>query len=123
MRPLAGLATGPLAGGSIETRGELRASRAWSTMKVPVIVAAIAAGRADWDAIDAAITRSDNDAALRLWERLDDGSAQVEALLRRAGDDVTTLEREPDPRGYSSFGRTLWSLSAAVTFYRALAAR
>jgi len=35
-------------------------------MKLPVIVAAIAAGRADWDAIESAITRSDNDAALRL---------------------------------------------------------
>jgi hypothetical protein len=89
-------------------------------MKVPVIVAAVAAGRADWDAIEAAITRSDNDAALRLWGRLDDGAAEVEAVLRRAGDRVTTLKREPDPRGYSSFGRTVWLLSAAVTFYSAL---
>ena len=116
-----GLAIGPLGGGLIETRGELRQSRAWSTMKVPVVVAAIAAGRADWDAIEAAITRSDNDAALRLWNALDDGPAQVEAVLRQAGDHETTLEREPDPRGHSSFGRTVWSLPAAVTFYGALA--
>jgi hypothetical protein len=116
-----GLAVGPLRGGPIETRGELRASRAWSTMKLPVIVAAIAAGHADWVSVEAAITRSDNDAALRLWDRLDDGAAEVEAVLRRAGDDVTALEREPDPRGYSSFGRTVWQLSAAVTFYSALA--
>jgi hypothetical protein len=116
-----GLALGPLAGGRIETRGELRESRAWSTMKVPVIVAAIAAGRADWEAVEAAITRSDNDAALRLWDALDDGAARVEALLRAAGDHETTLEREPDPRGYSSFGRTVWSLPAAVRFYGALA--
>jgi hypothetical protein len=115
------LAIGPLAGGPIESRGELRESRAWSTMKPPVIVAAILAGRADWDAIDAAITRSDNDAALRLWDALDDGAAEVEAVLRAAGDHETTLEREPDPRGHSSFGRTVWSLSAAVRFYGALA--
>jgi hypothetical protein len=115
------LAIGPLAGGPIESRGELRESRAWSTMKPPVIVAAILAGRADWDAIDAAITRSDNDAALRLWDELGDGAAEVEAVLRAAGDHDTTLEREPDPRGHSSFGRTVWSLSAAVRFYRALA--
>jgi hypothetical protein len=76
---------GALAGGPIETRGELRESRAWSTMKLPVIVAAIAAGRADWDAIEAAITRSDNDAALRLWHELDDDAAQVEAHLRAVG--------------------------------------
>jgi hypothetical protein len=90
-------------------------------MKVPVIVAAIAAGRADWETVEAAITRSDNDAASRLWDELDDGAAQVEAVLREAGDDETTLEREPDPRGYSSFGRTVWSLPAAVRFYGALA--
>jgi hypothetical protein len=112
---------GPLAGGPIETRGELRESRAWSTMKVPVIVAAITAGHADWEAIEAAITRSDNDAALRLWHELDDGAAQVEAVLRAAGDHETTLERTPDPRGHSSFGRTVWSLAAAVRFYGALA--
>jgi hypothetical protein len=92
-------------------------------MKVPVIVAAILAGRADWDAIDAAITRSDNDAALLLWDRLDDGAAEVEAVLRRAGDHATVLEREPDSRGYSSFGRTVWSLASAVNFYRALGRR
>jgi len=118
---MVGLAIGPLGGGPIETRGELRESRAWSTMKVPMIVAAIATGRADWDAIDAAITRSDNDAALLLWHGLDDGAAQVESVLRAAGDHETRLERRPDPRGYSSFGRTVWSLPAAVRFYRALA--
>jgi hypothetical protein len=90
-------------------------------MKVPVIVAAVTAGGADWEAVEAAITRSDNDAAARLWDELDDGAAQVEAVLREAGDNETTLAREPDPRGYSSFGRTVWSLSAAVRFYRALA--
>jgi hypothetical protein len=116
-----GAATGPLSGGPVEVRGELRESRAWSTMKVPVIVAAIAAGRADWDAIEAAITRSDNDAAFRLWERLDDGAGDVEAVLRRAGDELTTLAREADPRGHSSFGRTVWTLTAAVGFYGALA--
>jgi hypothetical protein len=112
---------GALAGGPIEASGEVRESRAWSTMKLPVIAAAIIAGRADWDAIEAAITRSDNDAALRLWHELDDGPAEVEAILRAAGDHETTLEREPDPRGYSSFGRTVWSLPAAIRVYAALA--
>ena len=116
-----GWATVPLAGGPIETGGELGQSRAWSTMKVPVIVAAIAAGRADWEAIEAAITRSDNDAARLLFDSLGDGAAEVEAVLRRAGDDQTTFERERDPRGYTSFGRTVWSLPAALTFYAALA--
>ena len=115
------MAVQALAGGPIETHGELSESRAWSTMKVPVVVAALTAGHADWDAIEAAITRSDNEAALLLWQGLDDGPAEVEAVLRRAGDDRTTLEREPDPRGHSSFGRTVWLLRSALTFYAALA--
>ena len=115
------MAVQALEGGPVETRGELSASRAWSTMKVPVVVAALAAGRADWEAIEAAITRSDNDAARLLWDGLDDGAAEVEAVLRRAGDDATTLRREPDPRGYSPFGRTVWPLAGAVAFYGALA--
>ena len=90
-------------------------------MKVPVVVAAVASGRADWEAIEAAITRSDNDAARRLWDELDDAAARVEAVLRAGGDGETTLERQADPRGYSSFGRTVWSLPAAVHFYAALA--
>jgi hypothetical protein len=90
-------------------------------MKVPVIVASITCGRADWHAVEAAITRSDNDAALRLWDTLSHGPAEVEAVLRRAGDAETALEREADPRGWSPFGRTLWTLEAGATFYRALA--
>jgi hypothetical protein len=116
-----GWATGSLDGGPIESFGEIRAARAWSTMKVPVIAASITAGRPDWHAIELAITRSDNDAALRLWHALEDGPAEVEAVLRRAGDAETVLEREPDPRGWSPFGRTAWTLESAATFYRALA--
>jgi hypothetical protein len=116
-----GWITGSLSRNTLAPGGEIERSRAWSTMKVPVVVACITAGRANSHDLEAAITRSDNEAALRLWSRLDDGPAEVEAVLRRAGDTETTLEREPDPRGWSSFGRTVWSLSAAATFYRALA--
>ena len=112
---------GSLSGGPFTAEGELTHSRAWSTMKVPVVVASINAGRADPLDVEAAITRSDNEAALRLFDALDDGPAEVEAVLRRAGDEETTLEREPDPRGWSPFGRTVWSLRAAAGFYRALA--
>src|SRR5829696_7659664 len=116
-----GWITGSLSHNTLVPGGEITHSRGWSTMKVPVIVAAITAGRANGHDVEAAITRSDNDAALRLWDQLDDPAAEVEAVLRRAGDDETTLEREPDPRGWSSFGRTVWSLAAAVRFYGALA--
>ena len=117
----AGWATAPLAGGPFEPGGELRAARAWSTMKVPVIAAAVVADSVDWRDAELAITRSDNEAALRLWAGLADGASEVEAVLRRAGDRETVVEREPDPRGWSPFGRTVWTLEAAGTFYRALA--
>ena len=116
-----GWTIGAIAGGGFESHGELRAARAWSTMKVPVIVASITSRNANWHDVEAAITHSDNDAALRLWDTLGDGPAEVEAVLRRGGDGETILEREPDPRGWSSFGRTVWTLAAAATFYRALA--
>ena len=116
-----GSVTGSLSHNTLEPRGELTRSRAWSTMKVPVIVACITAGRANRHDVEAAIVQSDNDAALRLWDRLNDAPAEVEAALRRGGAVETRLEREPDPRGWSSFGRTVWSLAAAATFYRALA--
>jgi hypothetical protein len=116
-----GWVRGSLSRNTLESGGEIVRARAWSTMKVPVIVASITSERADWHDVELAITQSDNDAALRLWSRLDDGAAEVEAVLRRAGDDETRLERELDPRGWSSFGRTVWSLAAAAGFYRALA--
>src|SRR5215211_394872 len=53
-----GWAIGALAGGDFDTHGELRESRAWSTMKVPVIVASNTSGNPNWHAIDAARARA-----------------------------------------------------------------
>ena len=117
-----GWTIGAFSGGEFEPGGELRSGRAWSTMKVPVIVASITAGRADWHddrGRDHALGQRRGSAASGT--RSTTGPREVEAVLRRAGDSVTTLEREADPRGWSSFGRTVWSLQAAAAFYRALA--
>jgi beta-lactamase class A len=120
-----GSAIGRLSGGPLESAGELASIRSWSTMKVPVIVAAMQEGRAQQEAVEAAITRSDNDAALFVWEELggDDTAraSRVDAVLRQAGDDATSVVDVPDPRGFSPFGRTVWSLAGAATFYRSLA--
>jgi hypothetical protein len=60
-----GLVTGSLSCNTLDSHGELTHSRAWSTMKVPVIVDSITSGRADWHDIELATTRSDNETARR----------------------------------------------------------
>ncbi len=42
-------------------------------------------------------------------------------VLRQASDDATKVVSVPDPRGFSPFGRTVWTLEGAATFYRSLA--
>ena len=60
---------------------------AWSTIKVPLAVAALRADVARSDQLNAVITRSDNAAAEELWSQLGDGAAQlVQSVMREAGD-------------------------------------
>ena len=81
-----GWTVGSLSRNTLVPGGELTRARAWSTMKVPVIVACITSERADWHDVELAITRSDNDAALRLWsEARDPRGTLVERYLRRRG--------------------------------------
>lgn len=77
----------------------------------------------------AAITRSDNDAILALFQVLErdrggliGASAYATRLLRDAGDSVTTVTTAPPPAGYATtFGQTPWRPSNAVKFFRYLA--
>lgn len=87
---------------------------AWSTMKVPL---ALAASRADRDGtrtdVAAALTASDNEAALRLWTGLGDGdeaSAAVEDVLAEGGDPRSRVPATSPVVGYSPFGQTPWRL-------------
>jgi hypothetical protein len=130
-----GLAVAPLGPGPVETVGDLPSGKAWSTMKVPVLLTLIrqlggahrlsAEQRSE---AQAAITRSDNRAALALFGDLEarDGglvpaSRAIQALLRRAGDPHTVVNTRPSPQGFTTFGQTDWSAAAATTFYRSLA--
>ncbi len=66
-----GLAVAPLGiGTKVERLGSLKTGVAWSTAKVPVAMAAIAAGVADANDLRSAITASDNAAADRIWQAL-----------------------------------------------------
>ncbi|MFT4044014.1 MAG: hypothetical protein QM673_12710 [Gordonia sp. (in: high G+C Gram-positive bacteria)] len=99
--------------------GSLRTGRAWSTMKVPV---ALAAQRRNGTAVaqdeDKAITFSDNDAASDLWGSLGGGRSSVTAVtavLREGHDIHTRVSSEADtPASYP--GATAWALADQAIF-------
>ncbi len=77
----------------------------------------------DEELIDAALTASDNDAALALWDRLgppEAAAAAVEDVLASAGDTATKVETQVLRAGFTPFGQTRWSLAAQVQLMAAL---
>lgn len=117
-----GLAVSALGLGQATQRmGSLRSGVAWSTSKVPVAMAVIAAGagQAHQDDLARALTESDNAAALRLWATLGDGPTAARAAteqLRAAGDRHTIIESRELRAGYTPFGQTRWALSDQTRF-------
>jgi hypothetical protein len=114
-------------GQAVERVGSLRSAIAWSTSKVPVAMAVLAAGQgaAHRSDLTQAITASDNAAALRLWSALGGGDAAAQAAdaqLRAAGDTATQVESQA-LRGsaYTSFGQTVWSLADQTRFTAGMA--
>lgn len=113
--------------------GSLQSGSAWSTIKVPIALEVVdeAGGAAGLSAaqtanIQAAITLSDNDAAAALFDDLvqshgsvASASDAVTQLLRSAGDSTTSVSTEGRD-GFSSYGQTVWTLSAQQQFMGAL---
>ncbi len=115
-----GVALVPVGGGPPIVLGTWTSGVAWSTVKVPMAVAALRNGG---DAVladaAAAIERSDNAAADALWVSLGDSAtagAAVEAVLRQGGDSATTIGRERVRPEFSAFGQTEWSTQDQATF-------
>jgi beta-lactamase class A len=126
-----GVAVAPLHTGSVRTFGPLQRGRAWSALKVPVVVAFLNGRREtegarngvdtlskeDRALVEQAIRRSDNYAAAALYGRLgqaDERRASLQATLRASGD-RSTIVASPN------FGATAWELEDGVNFYRELA--
>jgi hypothetical protein len=93
---------------------------AWSTIKVPLAIAAL---RTDWarakDLAVKAITESDNPASEQLWAGLGDPSDAaliVQGVIAEAGDDATVVESRRLRRGYTAFGQTQWTLQHQARF-------
>ena len=117
--PDSGLAIAPL--GRAEAGGKLGVdgAAAWSTIKVPLAIAALRAGLGGADDVHSAITVSDNEAAQRLWDALGGGepaASAVEQVLREGGDTSTDVPATPTRAGVSIFGQTQWTVAEQVRF-------
>ena len=114
--PGVGLALVPVGSSEVFTFGDQTPRVAWSTMKVPLSLAAQRNG-AKQSLIKRAIIDSDNDANLTLRESLgtpEQASGKITAVLRDGGDTTTELVKivEPD----ETFGLTVWPLASSAIF-------
>jgi hypothetical protein len=93
---------------------------AWSTIKVPLAIAALRHDRRlAQDLVVKAITESDNPASEQLWSQLGnpaDAARQVEAIIRESGDASTMVESRRLRRGFTAFGQTQWTLDRQATY-------
>jgi hypothetical protein len=107
-------------GQAVTTWGDWREGPAWSTIKVPLVIAAYRhhEPRQVTDLMKAAITESDNTAAESLWDELGDpttAAEQVQQILQQTGD-PTTVESRRLRKEFTAFGQTMWSLVNQVRF-------
>ena len=108
------------------TLGTWRSGPAWSTIKVPLSIAASqhVDSASTRQLIHRAITRSDNAAAEALWARLGSGrraASEVDAVLRADGDGRTRTQWRQVRPPFTPFGQTTWSLADQLAFTRHLA--
>jgi hypothetical protein len=100
--------------------GDLKSSVAWSTIKVPLAIAALRNGRPEAkDLIHRAIAKSDNAASEALWSQLGepaDAAQKVQAIIAGTGDRDTVVQSQRVRRGYTPFGQTQWTLSRQAVF-------
>jgi hypothetical protein len=98
---------------------------AWSTIKVPLALAALRRDPARAEAlVFTAITVSDNHASERLWSLLGspgEAARRVQAVIEECGDAETMVESRRLRRGYTAFGQTQWPLGRQAGFAARLA--
>jgi hypothetical protein len=106
--------------GEVCSFGSWSTGVAWSTIKVPLAIAALRSdpSRAR-DLVVKAITESDNAASEQLWSQLGepaDAARQVQAIIDEAGDTATMVESQRVRSGFTAFGQTHWSLARQAQF-------
>jgi hypothetical protein len=108
--------------------GDLSGGVGWSTMKIPVAIAAVTQAnghpsQATLGQMSLAITESDNNAAMAVWSGLGsptEAAAQTQAVLRLGGDTTTVVPSQALRPGYTPFGQSNWSLTDQATFAASL---
>lgn len=107
-------------GHQIATFGTWMSGAAWSTIKVPLAIAAL---RIDPAALlptmQQAISNSDNAAAEQMWISLGDPHAAaqtVDEVLREGGDSTATVQPNQIYPPYSPYGQTDWSTEQSAIF-------
>lgn len=126
VKALIGIALAPVGGsGTPLLLGQWQRGPAWSTIKVPLVMAALRAQDQPHvtDDMTTAITRSDNTAAEAIWAGLGEpatAARKVEAVLSQAGDPTTVQSQRVRPE-YTAFGQTDWSLIDQSHFLAAAA--
>lgn len=121
-----GVAFAPVGTGPTTQLGDWRAGPAWSTIKVPISIAALkqSGTAATRSLVHQAIAASDNQAAETLWSQLGGGTAAadaVDAALAVHGDTRTRTQAQRVRPQYTPFGQTTWTLADQVAFGSALA--
>ena len=99
--------------------GRTAPEAAWSTSKVPVLIAANRTGAADSQLVSSAITYSDNEAAKVAWAALGEGTAAAQAaqsVIAEAGDTATQVQSQVTRPEFTAFGQTMWSVGNQAKF-------
>ena len=121
LQAVAGIVVSAVGNGQPPTTfGDWQTGPAWSTIKVPLIIAGLRAENPPevTDAMKAAITESDNAAAESVWATLGDpvtAAHKVEDVLRQTGDPTIVQSQKVRPE-FTAFGQTIWPLTEQVRF-------
>ena len=115
-----GIATARPGDSEVYSLGRWSSGVAWSTIKVPLAIAALRrdSARAQ-DLAVKAITESDNHASEQLWSQLGepaDAARQVQDVVEECGDTATVVESQRIRPGFTAFGQTQWPLDRQARF-------
>lgn len=105
-------------GVSTVSAGDAGAPVAWSTIKVPIAVAALRLDPSLVYLVDSAVSASDNTAAEQLWRELGDSSQAAmltEEVLYEGGSPLA-VNQVQSRSGFTSFGQTAWSVPEQARF-------